>query len=97
MLPNLKISNPVFTSVDVPNTGILVLAENKRRFFAMIQNVSNEDVWLLFESQGAVGDGFLLPANGFSFEIDRMNLWQGAIYAIHGGTGNKTVKVLDCS
>lgn len=96
MLQNLKIANSDFSVVNVPNTGALVLNENKRRFYATIQNVSNTDIWILFSSQGAVGQGLLLPANGFSYEIDRLNLWQGAIYAIHGGVGNKAVNVLDC-
>lgn len=97
MLANEKIKNPVFTSVDVPVAGILVLAANNRRFYAQIQNNSNTDIWILFGSQGAVGQGILIPRLGYTYEIDRLNLWQGAVYAIHGGAGLKRVNVIDCS
>lgn len=96
MLANLEIKIPTFTVVSVPNTGLLVLAANNRRFYATIQNVSNTDIWIMFGSQNAVGQGLLIPKNGFSFEIDRLNLWQGSVYAIHGGAGTKDVTVLDC-
>ena len=96
MLPNIEIKVNTATKIDVPNTGILVLAANTRRFFALIQNNSNTDIWIMFGSQGAVDQGILVPKNGFSYEIDRLNLWQGAVYAIHGGSGTKQVNVLDC-
>lgn len=96
MLANLEIKRATFTTVAVTTAGLLVLAANNRRFYATIQNVSNTDIWIMFESQNAVGEGLLIPKNGFSFEIDRLNLWQGAVYAIHGGSGTKDVNVLDC-
>lgn len=96
MLENLKIKLPTFTTVPVANTGTLILAANNRRFYAVIQNRSNTDIWIMFGSQNAVGEGIMIPANGFSYEIDRMNLWQGAVYAIHNAGANKSVNVLDC-
>lgn len=96
MLPNLEIKVNTASSVDVPATGLLVLAANTRRFFAIIQNNSSTDIWIMFGAQGAVGEGIMIPKNGFSYEIDRLNLWQGAVYAIHGGVGNKRVNTVDC-
>ncbi len=96
MLGNVKIASSPHSTVNVAATGTLILAENKRRFFAVIQNVSDTNIWITFGSQGAVGDGLLIPANGFSYEIDRLNLWQGEVYAIHAGVGNKAVNLLDC-
>ena len=91
MLPNYEIKVNTFST-----SGDLVLASNTRRFFALIQNNSNEDIWINFGSVGAVGDGIKIPKGGFSYEIDRLNLWQGSVYAIHGGTGTKQVNILDC-
>lgn len=97
MLANEKIKNPVFTTVSVAAAGTLVLAANSRRFYAQIQNNSNTDIWIMFGSQGAVAAGILIPRLGYTYEIDRLNLWQGSVYAIHGGAGLKQVNVLDCS
>lgn len=97
MLANEKIKSSTFTTVNLPAAGSLVLASNQRRFFAVIQNNSNTDIWIMFGSQNAVGQGILIPRGGFSYEIDRLNLWQGDVYAIHGGVGNKSVSVLDCN
>lgn len=96
MLSNVQIKRPTHTVVSVPNTGVLVLGENVRRFYAMIQNVSSVDMWLMLGSQGAADQGILIPKNGFSYEIDRLNLWQGEVYAIHSGAGLRNVTVLDC-
>lgn len=96
MLRNLEIKLPTHTVVSVSNAGILVLPANTRRFYAMIQNISTVDVWIMLGSQGAVDEGILVPKNGFSYEIDRLNLWQGEVYAIHGGAGLRLVTVLDC-
>lgn len=93
---NVDIKVPTFTTVDVPPVGILVLAANTQRFFATIQNLSDTNIWIYFGSQNIVGQGLMIPKNGFSFEIDRLNLWKGTVYAIHGGSGDKSVAVLDC-
>lgn len=96
MLPNIEIKVPTFTTVNVTTAGVLVLAANTRRFYAIIQNNSNRDIWIMLGSQNAVGEGILVPRNGFSFEIDRLNLWQGSVYAIHDGVGNMQMNILDC-
>lgn len=96
MLENLKVKIPTFATVPVTNAGAIVLAANVRRFYAQIQNNSNTDIWLYFGAQGSVNQGIMVPANGFSYEIDRMNLWQGAVYAIHNSGTSKNVHVLEC-
>jgi hypothetical protein len=96
MLDNIKIKVPTFTTVTFSNAGQLVLAANPRRTYAIIQNVSTVDMWMMFGSQGAVNQGVMIPANGYSYEIDRNNLWQGAIYCIHSSGINQSVNVLDC-
>lgn len=97
MLSNIEVKIPTYTAVDVPNTGILVLAANTRRFYAFLQNNSTVDIWIMYGSQNAVGQGILIPKGGFSWEIDRLNLWQGEVYAIHGGAGLRTMNILDCN
>ena len=97
MLNNLKIKVAPHGAVSVANTGTMVLPENLRRFFAVIQNVSDTDMWITFGVQGAVGDGIKLPANGFSYEIDKLNLWQGEVYAIHAAGATKVMNFVDCN
>jgi hypothetical protein len=75
--------------------GALLLAANERRFYALIVNASNTDIWIMFGSQNAVSQGIFVAANGFSYEIDKANLWRGEIYGIHGGGGAKTVSVFE--
>lgn len=95
MLANIKIKVNTFNTVSVPNTGILIMAANPRRFYALITNPSNTDIWLYFDSQGAVNQGIYLPRDGFSYEITRDNLWQGSIYAIHSAVSAKSVVVYE--
>lgn len=49
----------------------------------------------MFGSQNATGNGIPISPGGFSYEIDANNLWRGAIYAAHAGTGNKNVAVFE--
>jgi hypothetical protein len=97
MLENIKVKIPTFTTVPVTNVGALILSANPRRMYAFIQNNSNTDIWIMLGSQGALSAGILVPSNGFSYEIDRNNLWQGTVYAIHGSGASKNVHVLDCN
>jgi hypothetical protein len=78
----------------VPSTagGILVLAANPRRLYALIVNESNVGIYLKLGSQPtSTTDGIYIAPNGFAYETDRGggNLFQGAIYAIRpsGGAG----------
>lgn len=49
----------------------------------------------MFGSQNAVEQGIFIAANGFSYEIDKANLWRGTIYGIHGGAGLKKVSIFE--
>lgn len=89
------ISVPTFTTVAVPNTGSLILGENHRRFYVSITNPTTQDMWLMFGSQNAFGEGIYLPANGFAYEIDKNNMWPGDVYAIHNGVGLKNLAVFE--
>lgn len=97
MLENIKIGVCAAVTVPVDPAGTLILPANKRRLFAIIQNGSDTDIWILFGTQGAVAEGILIPKSGFSYEIDRMNLWQGEVYAIHAAVTAKDIQTLDCS
>lgn len=92
---NTLIKQPTFTTVSLSNVGALLLAENERRFYALIVNASNTDIWIMFGSQNAVEQGIFIAANGFSYEIDKANLWRGTIYGIHGGAGLKKVSIFE--
>lgn len=78
------ISIPTFFTRNVPDAGMLVLAANTRRFYALLTNISASPMYLMFGSQNAFGDGIFLAANGFGYEIDQNNMWRGDVYAIHG-------------
>lgn len=93
---NVPIKKPVIATLSVPTAGLLILAANPQRFYVEIINDSNTKIWIYFGSQNVAGQGIPIPANGFSYEIDRNNLWQGDIYAVHAiPASNKTVVVYE--
>jgi len=83
--------------VSVAATSTTVLAANEQRKYALIINTSNTDIWLRLGGTAVVGQGIFIARSGFAYEIDVNNLFVGQITAIHGGTGNKTLSVLEMS
>ena len=91
------INKAVFTSVNVTNSGILVLPENPYRFYTLLTNGSNQDMWIMLGVQNIFGEGIFIPKNGFSYEIDANNMWRGEIYGIISVAGPKTLSVFEGS
>lgn len=95
MISNVIIQIAPAATVAVATTSTLLLAANKRRTYAILINTSATDVWVMLGSAATVSGGIYLVANGGSYEINRLNLWQGDIFAIHGASGTKAVNVLE--
>lgn len=91
--------NPVHTapSVGTTSTEILAAAEVERVKYRLFQNVSDTDIWLSLGEIAETDKGILLAKAGGTFEMSREkgNLFVGACYAIHKGTGDKTVCVTE--
>ncbi len=68
--------------VTVGTGSTVILAANDRRLFAEIINSSNEGVWIKLGATAVVGEGIYIAPNGFSYVIDRNNLWRGAVNGI---------------
>ena len=80
------------TSVAVQVVSTLVLAANPRRADAVFVNDSNRDIFLARGNAAVLNQGIRLNSAGGSYEINRTNLFLGAIYAIAlGGDKNLTV------
>lgn len=72
-----------------------VLVRNTKRNFASFVNDSDAVIYLSLGSAAVLNKGIRLNASGGSFELDTNNLYLGAIYAIHGGSGNKNLCVVE--
>lgn len=86
---------PIHTTASVTSAGVLVLAENSRRFYATFVNQSNVPIWLKLGSMAGVDDGIFIAANGFSYEMTLENLWKGDVYAIHDSVGVKLLQIIE--
>lgn len=99
MLNGKVLRQPVQSRVDTDFAapGTLLLAANERRIYALIVNESNKNIRIKLGSPPVdQDDGLLIAANGFSYEIDRNNLWRGEIYGIvSAGAVTKFVDVLE--
>lgn len=80
------------TAVLVQVATTVVLAANPRRADAVFVNDSNTEIYLARGNDAVMNAGIRLNANGGSYEINRNNLFLGAINAIAtGGDKNLTV------
>ncbi len=74
-----------------------VVTGNLGRKSLLLVNYSDTLIWLALDTPAIAGQGIPLQpridANtpGGSYEITSANLFTGAIYAIHEGTGNKAL------
>lgn len=84
-------------NVDVTTSSTAVLSENTDRKYALIINDSiDTDIYLKIGSAAEVSKGIRIVKSGGSFEMRiGVNLSTAAVYAIHGGTGNKTLLVTE--
>ena len=80
------------TKVAVDTATTVVLAANPRRHEAVFVNDSNKEIYLARGNDAVLNQGIRLNADGGSYEINRNNLFLGAINAIaEGGAKNLTV------
>jgi hypothetical protein len=81
----------------VTTTSQQALAANPDRKYAMLINDSDTVIYIKIGAPAVVGEGIRLNPNGGSYEMSSAigNLHTGAINAIHGGTGNKNLLVLE--
>lgn len=79
------------TAVNVTTSTTALIAANASRQYLLIINDSDVVMYLKLGAAGVLNQGIRLNANGGSYEMSEAlgNLYQGAINAIHGGTGNK--------
>jgi hypothetical protein len=78
-----------FASEEHTPSGVLVgaistlaLAENNSRKSAIFTNASNEAIYLSLGSAAEMNKGIYLASSGGKFEINQVNLYFGAVYAI---------------
>jgi len=88
-------TTPANTAVNVATSSTTILALNADRLNAVIVNDSDVVIYLGVGAAAVLNQGIRLNANGGAYEINWSNLYTGAIYGIHGGTGNKVVTVFE--
>lgn len=87
--------SPAARAVNVAATSTRVLNANVARGYAVFVNDSDTTIYLALGANAVANQGIRLNANGGSYEINLLNLYDGVIYAIHGSTGNKVLTVLE--
>lgn len=97
MLINPIVNEVTFTTVEVTAAGVLVLAANPRRIYALFVNTAEVPFYVKFKTAPlSATDGLFLNQAGFSLEIDRECLWRGDVYAIRAaGAGTYTMNVFE--
>jgi hypothetical protein len=87
---------PAHTKVDVTTSSGEVLAANAARSWAILHNISNQDIFLKLGATAVVSEGIII-FDGDCFEISARvgNLFLGAVNAIHGGSGDKALLVTE--
>lgn len=80
------------TKVAVETSSTLVLAANPKRMNAIFCNDSNKPIYLARGNAAVMNEGIRLSATTSKYEINALNLFCGAVYAIAtGGAKNLTV------
>lgn len=83
--------------VTVTSAGVLAMDENPDRKYALLINDGDEVMYLALGDAAAEHYGIRINASGGSYEMNPAfnNLWLGAVYAIHGGTGDELLLVTE--
>ncbi len=91
---------PTLSHPSVATTSTLVLAANAKRIFASFQDNSDTEMTLAEGQAAVIAETHpVLKPNGGYYEMSPAfkNLYCGAIYAIHGGSGGKVLLVKEGS
>lgn len=88
---------PTHTTATVTTASGEALAANTSRKYALLINDSDVTIYLKIGVAAVLNEGIRLNANGGSYELATAlgNLATGAINAIHGGSGDKVLTVLE--
>ena len=83
------------STLAVTTASQVALAANANRKYAKFQNDSDTTIYLMTGAAAALNQGERLNPNGGSYEMSPAigNLELTAVYAIHGGTGNKNLLI----
>jgi len=89
----IPITHPTPVAVGTSSTPILTANDNLT--YGLFVNDSDTVIYLKFGGAAALNDGIRLNANGGHYEMGNAfnNLSTEACFAIHGGTGSKTLLV----
>ena len=89
-------TTPTHTAVNVTTTSGEVLAANTNRLYALLENNTDEVMWIKLGVAAVVNQGIRIGAYGdYPMSKKSGNLYTGAINAIHNGTGNKVLLVTE--
>ncbi len=80
-----------YNQVDITTAATLIKAAKSDRRSLVIENISDTDIYIGLDNAVTTATGLLLKANA-SIEFTYYN---GTIYGIHGGTGNKRVSYIE--
>lgn len=74
-----------------------VLAANADRNYALIINDSDTAMYIKLGATAVVNQGIRLNSNGGAYEMSAKagNVYKGAIYGIHAGSGNKVALITE--
>jgi hypothetical protein len=86
---------PLDHTGNVTTTSAERVPANKMRTTLWLINDSDTIIYLGIGRDAVLNQGIRLNANGGSLEINVYNLTKQAIYAIHGGSGNKVLLALE--
>ena len=91
-----KYTTPTHTQPSIGATTTEALASNANRLYALLENDSNETIYLKLGAAAVLNQGIRLNANGGNYEMSKLlgKLYTGAINAICA-TGGKTLLVLE--
>ena len=81
-------------TVNVTDTSAIILAANPNREYLCITNLTAESIFLSAGNPAVLNSGWPILSAGASLEMfNGQNLTEEAIYAIHGGVGNKACAI----
>lgn len=78
----------------VQATSGLLMNANYNRMWATMYNWGVADVFINYSKPALVNFGFVLPANGGFFQIDKNLPWLGEVYAV-AASGTCAVSILE--
>lgn len=85
-------ANMTHTAVTIGNTSTSVVASNATRKYLLLQNISDEDIFIKFGAAAVSNEGILIPANNGSYILEGKIISDQAVNGICA-SGSKTLLV----